>query len=54
MQLGGDQSRLSHGQRTQLTGSSRRWLFFIEGGLTCTIAIVSFYIIPDFPTTPAS
>ncbi|KIM52142.1 hypothetical protein SCLCIDRAFT_141785 [Scleroderma citrinum Foug A] len=31
-----------------------RWLFFIEGGLTCIIAISSFYIIPDFPTTPAS
>ncbi|KAL4071135.1 major facilitator superfamily domain-containing protein [Scleroderma yunnanense] len=31
-----------------------RWLFFIEGGLTCIIAIASFYITPDFPTTPAS
>ncbi|KAL4071150.1 major facilitator superfamily domain-containing protein [Scleroderma yunnanense] len=30
-----------------------RWLFFIEGGLTCIIAITSFYITPDFPTTPA-
>ena len=31
-----------------------RWLFFIEGGLTCIIAIASFYTTPDFPTTPAS
>ncbi|KAL4071130.1 major facilitator superfamily domain-containing protein [Scleroderma yunnanense] len=31
-----------------------RWLFFIEGGLTCAIAVVALYIIPDFPTTPAS
>ena len=28
--------------------------FFIEGGLTCIIAIASFYMTPDFPTTPAS
>ncbi|KAL4069100.1 MFS general substrate transporter [Scleroderma citrinum] len=31
-----------------------RWLFFIEGGLTCAIAATGFYMIPDFPTTPAS
>ncbi|KAI6119372.1 sugar transporter [Pisolithus croceorrhizus] len=30
-----------------------RWLFFCEGGLTCMIAASAFYIIPDFPTTPA-
>ncbi|KIM52151.1 hypothetical protein SCLCIDRAFT_1224056 [Scleroderma citrinum Foug A] len=34
--------------------SAWRWLFFIEGGLTCIIALVSFYVIPDFPTTPVS
>lgn len=31
-----------------------RWLFFVEGGLTCMIAIPAFYLVPDFPTTPAS
>ncbi|KAL4069096.1 major facilitator superfamily domain-containing protein [Scleroderma citrinum] len=31
-----------------------RWLFFIEGGLTCVIAVASFYVTPDFPTSPAS
>ncbi|KIM52144.1 hypothetical protein SCLCIDRAFT_141825 [Scleroderma citrinum Foug A] len=31
-----------------------RWLFFIEGGLTFAMALVSLYMIPDFPTTPAS
>ncbi|KAG6336606.1 hypothetical protein ID866_2482 [Astraeus odoratus] len=31
-----------------------RWLFFIEGSFTCIIAIVAFYVVPDFPTTPAS
>ncbi|KAL4071093.1 major facilitator superfamily domain-containing protein [Scleroderma yunnanense] len=31
-----------------------RWLFFIEGGLTCAIALAAFYLIPDFPTTRAS
>lgn len=26
----------------------------MEGGLTCAIAVAGFYMIPDFPTTPAS
>ena len=30
---------------------SYRWLFFIEGGLTCLIAAAGVYMIPDFPTT---
>lgn len=30
-----------------------RWLFFCEGGLTCVIAAAAFFIVPDFPTTPA-
>ncbi|KAG6333459.1 hypothetical protein ID866_5629 [Astraeus odoratus] len=29
-----------------------RWLFFIEGGLTCAIATIAISIVPDFPTTP--
>ncbi|KIM50660.1 hypothetical protein SCLCIDRAFT_1225204 [Scleroderma citrinum Foug A] len=31
-----------------------RWLFFIEGGLTCLIAAAGVYMIPDFPSTPVS
>ena len=31
-----------------------RWLFLIEGGLTCIIATTGSYLIPDFPSTPAS
>ncbi|KAI6113703.1 MFS general substrate transporter [Pisolithus thermaeus] len=30
-----------------------RWLFFCEGGLTCMIAASAFFVVPDFPTTPA-
>jgi len=28
-----------------------RWLFYIEGALTITIAVVAMFILPDFPTT---
>ncbi|KAG2117462.1 MFS general substrate transporter [Suillus clintonianus] len=28
-----------------------RWLFFIEGSLTVSVAIVAVFILPDFPTT---
>lgn len=28
---------------------SCRWLFFIEGAITCAIAIIAAFIIPDFP-----
>lgn len=31
-----------------------RWLFFIEGVLTCLVAAIALNLIPDFPTTPAS
>ena len=31
-----------------------RWLFFIEGVLTCVVAAMALNLIPDFPTTPAS
>ncbi|KAG6329091.1 hypothetical protein ID866_9997 [Astraeus odoratus] len=31
-----------------------RWLFLIEGGFTCVIAVVGFHVIPDFPNTPVS
>lgn len=28
-----------------------RWLFIIEGTLTVAIALISFFILPDFPRT---
>ncbi|KAL4071125.1 major facilitator superfamily domain-containing protein [Scleroderma yunnanense] len=31
-----------------------RWLFFIEGAVTCVVAGISLNLIPDFPATPAS
>ncbi|KAL4071410.1 major facilitator superfamily domain-containing protein [Scleroderma yunnanense] len=31
-----------------------RWLFLIEGTLTCVIAVAGIYLIPDFPTTSAA
>lgn len=33
---------------------SYRWLFFLEGIVTVIVATTAFYIIPDFPSTPAS
>ncbi|PPQ74010.1 hypothetical protein CVT24_012617 [Panaeolus cyanescens] len=29
--------------------ASWRWLFFIEGAITCAIAVLAAFIIPDFP-----
>ncbi|KAG6336659.1 hypothetical protein ID866_2440 [Astraeus odoratus] len=31
-----------------------RWLFFIEGGLTCLLAVIALYVVPNFPGTPAA
>jgi hypothetical protein len=36
----------------RLTSSS--WLFYIEGAITIAVAIVSIFILPDFPTTSTS
>lgn len=33
---------------------SSRWLFFTEGALTLVISAAAFFIIPDFPSSPAS
>ena len=29
----------------------RRWLFYIEGALTVFFALISIFILPDFPST---
>ncbi|RDB29704.1 hypothetical protein Hypma_013785 [Hypsizygus marmoreus] len=31
-----------------------RWLFFIEGGITCAIAVLAMFILPDFPENSES
>ncbi|KAG8898875.1 hypothetical protein FRB99_007087 [Tulasnella sp. 403] len=28
-----------------------RWLFFIEGTLTCFVAVIAVFVLPDFPST---
>ncbi|KIL70100.1 hypothetical protein M378DRAFT_156155 [Amanita muscaria Koide BX008] len=28
-----------------------RWLFFVEGGLTITVAFIAMFVLPDFPET---
>lgn len=42
------------GQGMNLLKHDIRWLFFIEGVLTCLVAAMALNLIPDFPTTPAS
>jgi hypothetical protein len=34
-----------------LTQCSRRWVFIIEGAITVFIAILSFFVLPNFPRT---
>lgn len=31
--------------------SGWRWLFIVEGAGTCLVAIISFFVLPDFPST---
>ncbi|KAF9021124.1 sugar transporter [Hymenopellis radicata] len=28
-----------------------RWLFFIEGAITMTVAVIAYFVLPDFPST---
>ncbi|KAF9247252.1 major facilitator superfamily domain-containing protein [Melanogaster broomeanus] len=41
--LGGMNGVLGH--------ASWRWLFYVEGALTCFVAVCAIFILPDFPTT---
>ncbi|KIJ66637.1 hypothetical protein HYDPIDRAFT_129705 [Hydnomerulius pinastri MD-312] len=38
----------------QLGLAGWRWLFVLEGSATILVAFLGFFIIPDYPTTPAS
>lgn len=31
--------------------SGWRWLFLVEGAGTCVVSVVSFFVLPDFPST---
>lgn len=31
-----------------------RWLYYIEGAITCAVAIASMFILPDFPENSSS
>ncbi|EJD01119.1 MFS general substrate transporter [Fomitiporia mediterranea MF3/22] len=39
------------GMQGKLGRAAWRWLFFIEGSLSIAIALLSMFILPDFPTT---
>lgn len=39
------------GRLSGLIWDLSRWLFYIEGALTCFVAICAIFILPDFPTT---
>lgn len=34
-----------------LTNTCRRWLFIIEGAMTIAVAIISLFVLPNFPRT---
>lgn len=39
------------GMQGKLGHAAWRWLFFIEGALTMTVAVAAIFILPDFPST---
>ncbi|KIK97996.1 hypothetical protein PAXRUDRAFT_135142 [Paxillus rubicundulus Ve08.2h10] len=47
-------SAILSGMDGKLGFAAWRWLFFLEGGVTILVATAALYIIPDFPSTPAS
>ncbi|KAF8842307.1 MFS general substrate transporter [Paxillus ammoniavirescens] len=47
-------SAILSGMDGKLGFAAWRWLFFLEGIVTVFVATTALYIIPDFPSTPAS
>ena len=41
-----------HQGSTELTSSSRRWVFIIDGVISLPIAIAGFFLFPGLPTSP--
>lgn len=44
-------SGILSGMEGKLGHSAWRWLFFIEGALTVLFAVISLFVLPDFPAT---
>ncbi|PAV20854.1 MFS general substrate transporter [Pyrrhoderma noxium] len=44
-------SGILDGMEGKLGRAAWRWLFFIEGSLTVTVALLAIVVLPDFPTT---
>ncbi|KAG1793937.1 major facilitator superfamily domain-containing protein [Suillus plorans] len=42
-------SGILHGMQDKLGQAAWRWLFYIEGGITISVAICAMFILPDFP-----
>jgi MFS family permease len=42
-------SAILHSMQDKLGQAAWRWLFFIEGGMTISVAICAIFILPDFP-----
>lgn len=38
------------GMQGKLGYAAWRWLFFIEGSLTCFVAVIAIFVLPDFPS----
>ncbi|KAG2082739.1 major facilitator superfamily domain-containing protein [Suillus discolor] len=42
-------SGILHGMQDKIGQAAWRWLFYIEGGITISVAICAMFILPDFP-----
>jgi len=47
-------SGILNGMEGKLGHAAWRWLFFIEGSLTCFVALIAIFILPDFPSNSES
>jgi len=43
-------SGVLNGMEGKLGHAAWRWLFFIEGSLTCFVAVIAIFVLPDFPS----